>query len=130
MAEEKVVSDVYTPTKKPHLRKGRGFSIEEIKKSRLTLHEVKRLGIPIDIRRKTIHFQNIQQLKENFGKIIPLTRIKGIGSVIEKELNITNILDSYDLAQADLNELSKRVKYSKKRLQKWQDEAKKILKEQ
>lgn len=129
MAEEKVKADVYTPTKRPHLRKGRGFSIEEIRKAGLTLPGAKRMGIPIDKRRRTSHPQNVQRLKEDFGAVIPLIEIKGIGAVAEKRLIDADILDAYDLAHANLNDLPRKISYSKKTLQKWQDEAKKLLKE-
>jgi large subunit ribosomal protein L13e len=46
------------------LRKGRGFSLGEIKKVGLTLGEAERLGIYVDKRRKTIHQENIEVLRD------------------------------------------------------------------
>ena len=46
------------------LRKGKGFSIGEIKEAGLTLGEVKRLGIYVDERRKTVHPENVEVLKD------------------------------------------------------------------
>ena len=127
MSHEKVKASVYTPMKTPHLRNGKGFSIEEIRKAGLSLHTAKRLGVSIDKRRKTLHPQNVQRLKEDFGRIIKLTEIKGIGATAEKKLIELDILDAYDFINANLNELSKTVSYSRNTLKKWQNEAKKLL---
>lgn len=126
--EEKVEAIVYAPTRRPRPRKGRGFSIKEIGEAGLTLYEAKRLEVPVDKRRGTSHPQNVQLLKENYGAAVPLTEIKGIGKASEEKLAKAGILDAYDLAHADLNDLSKKVPYSKKSLQKWQAEAKRLLK--
>jgi len=125
--EEKIEAIVYTPIR-PRPRKGRGFSIKEVREAGLTLHEAKRLGALIDKRRRTSHTQNVQLLKENYGAAVPLTEIKGIGKASEEKLIKAGILDAYDLAHADLNDLAGRVRYSKKSLQKWQAGAKKLLK--
>jgi len=125
--EEKVEAIVYTPVR-PRPRKGRGFSIKEIREAGLTLQEAKKLGVPIDKRRGTSHPQNVHFLKENYGAAVPLTKIKGIGKASEEKLVKAGILDAYDLVHADLNDLVERVTYSKKSLEKWQAEAKKLLK--
>jgi large subunit ribosomal protein L13e len=52
-------------------RFGRGFSREELKKAGLTLKEVKRLGLQVDVRRRTVHKENIEAIKtllENLKK--------------------------------------------------------------
>ncbi|MEA2089694.1 MAG: ribosomal protein L13e [Thermoproteota archaeon] len=126
--KKKVSVVVYSSTRKPKLRRGRGFSVEEIRNAGLTLHEAKRLGISIDKRRKTSHAQNVQTLKRNYGIVVPLTKIRGIGKATEKKLIEANISDGNDLAQADLNVLAEKVGYSKKTLEKWQAEARKFLK--
>ena len=125
MAEEKAKADVYAPNGR--LREGRGFSIGEIGKAGLTLYEAKRLGMPIDKRRRTSHSQNIRLLKEHYGVVVPLTEIKGIGEAVERKLIAADVMDAYDLAHAELDDLSKKVSYSKKSLQKWQAEAKELL---
>jgi len=48
-------------------RCGKGFSREELKKVRLSLREALKLSIPIDSRRKTIHEENVNTIK-NFLK--------------------------------------------------------------
>jgi len=45
-------------------RCGKGFSREELKKARLSLREALKLSIPIDSRRKTIHEENVNTIKE------------------------------------------------------------------
>lgn len=45
-------------------RKGRGFSLEEIKLAGLTLKDAKKLGIYIDKRRKTCYQENVEYLKK------------------------------------------------------------------
>ncbi|MEM2936509.1 MAG: hypothetical protein QW231_04970, partial [Candidatus Bathyarchaeia archaeon] len=55
--------------------------------------------------------------------------MKGISEATEKTLSEEGILEAYDLAHANLNELAEKTPYSKEKLQKWQGEAKEILKE-
>jgi large subunit ribosomal protein L13e len=44
-------------------RFGKGFSREELKKAGLTLKEARRLGLPVDVRRKTAHKENVEAAK-------------------------------------------------------------------
>lgn len=46
------------------LRKGKGFSLLEIKRAGLTITEAKKLGIVVDIRRRSIHDENVEKLKQ------------------------------------------------------------------
>jgi len=128
--EEEVKAIVHTPIRRPRPRRGRGFSLEELRAAGLTPPEAKRLGIYVDRRRGTAYPENIGVLKENYGVIIPLTTIKGIGEATEKKLIEVGILDAYDLAHANLNELAEKTRYSEETLQKWQGEAKELLKEE
>ena len=128
MMKEEPKPIVQARTSQGHkVREGRGFSLEEIKRASLTLQEIKRQKIPFDKRRRTSHPQNIQTLKKLFRKNIPLTDIKGIGKVAKQELQKADILDANDLAQVDIEILAEKVTYSKKRLRKWQNEAKKTV---
>ena len=45
-------------------REGKGFSNEELKEAGLSPGEAKRLGIPVDTRRKTSYDDNVETLKE------------------------------------------------------------------
>ncbi|TXT57673.1 MAG: hypothetical protein BAJATHORv1_10376 [Candidatus Thorarchaeota archaeon] len=45
-------------------RRGRGFSIEEVKKADLTIDEARRMGLIVDIRRKSSYDENVEILKQ------------------------------------------------------------------
>ena len=46
------------------VREGRGFSVSEIQAVGLNPGEANILGIPVDLRRKSIHEENVEILKE------------------------------------------------------------------
>ncbi len=50
-------------------RRGRGFSIGELKKAGLTVNEARKLGLRIDKRRKSIHEENVETLKRILSEI-------------------------------------------------------------
>ncbi|MCD6535756.1 MAG: ribosomal protein L13e [Thaumarchaeota archaeon] len=50
-------------------RTGRGFSLNELRAAGITIDVAKRLGIPIDKRRRSSREENIQMLKEFLQKI-------------------------------------------------------------
>jgi large subunit ribosomal protein L13e len=52
-------------------RSGRGFSREELKKAGLNAQEAKRLEMPVDRRRKTVHEQNVEAIKAYVEKKKP-----------------------------------------------------------
>lgn len=128
--EDKMKPDVYTSTRKPRTREGRGFSQEEIKRAGLTLQEAKRLEIPLDKRRRTTHLQNIQTLKECFGTTIPLSEISGIGKTTEEKLKKAGILDAHDLAIVQFSTIAEKINLTEKTLKKWKAEARKLLRKQ
>ncbi len=45
-------------------RKGRGFSLKELKEAELHIDKAKKLGIIVDKRRKTAYDENIEKLKD------------------------------------------------------------------
>lgn len=57
---------VYATVKKKNgnIRKGRGFSREELKKAGIDPKTALKLGISVDLRRKTLHEKNIDLLKQ------------------------------------------------------------------
>jgi len=62
-------------------RCGKGFSREELKKAGLEVKKALKLKIPIDLRRRTLHEENVQTLKgflENAKKEQkPMSKKKG-----------------------------------------------------
>jgi large subunit ribosomal protein L13e len=46
------------------VREGKGFSLGELEAVELTAGKAKRMGIPVDTRRKSSHEENIETLKE------------------------------------------------------------------
>jgi ribosomal protein L13E len=44
-------------------RSGKGFSLEELKQAGLNRAEAKRLEIPVDRRRRTVHERNVEVVK-------------------------------------------------------------------
>jgi len=46
------------------IREGKGFSLAELKEVELTAGRAKRMGIPVDTRRKSLHDENVEALKE------------------------------------------------------------------
>ena len=56
-------ASVKSPAREALLRKGRGFSLAEIKKAGKTVLILKELNINIDYFRKSVHEWNVQQLK-------------------------------------------------------------------
>ncbi len=55
-------------------RYGKGFSREELKKAGLSLREALKLRIPIDSRRKTIHEENVEVIKNSLGTKKPVSK--------------------------------------------------------
>jgi hypothetical protein len=45
-------------------KKGRGFSSEEAAQAGLTINEARRMGLILDIRRQTVHPENVDALKQ------------------------------------------------------------------
>jgi large subunit ribosomal protein L13e len=45
-------------------KRGRGFSSEEAAQAGLTINEARRMGLIVDLRRKTVHPENVKALKQ------------------------------------------------------------------
>ena len=45
-------------------RRGRGFSSGELREAGLSVDQARRLGLYVDLRRKTVHVENVKVLKE------------------------------------------------------------------
>jgi large subunit ribosomal protein L13e len=42
---------------------GRGFSLNELAKAGLTKQDAKKIGVPLDIKRKSVHDENVECIK-------------------------------------------------------------------
>ena len=60
--------------RKDRSRKGKGFSRGELKEANIDFRRALKLAIPIDLRRKTKHEENITVLKAYFHKFEPKTK--------------------------------------------------------
>lgn len=155
--EEKFRSIVLSPSKKKLFKKGAGFSLIEIKKSKKTLQEIKEAKIKIDFRRRSEYQQNIEylnNLKFDFDKKskqepfrkkeerpkkvvkkkiikkppIKLTKLDKLGSATEKKLIEIGIPDVQSLVKENSKEVASLVKgISEERVAKWIEEGKKLL---
>ena len=47
---------------------GRGFSLSELEKAGLNKQDAKKIGIPLDIKRKSLHDENVATLKSHAEK--------------------------------------------------------------
>ncbi len=45
------------------VREGRGFSLNELKDAKMNTDEARDMGLPVDIRRKSNHPDNVKSLK-------------------------------------------------------------------
>jgi len=61
--------------RKDGTRKGKGFSRGELKEAKIDFKQALKLAIPIDLRRKTKHEENITALKAHFHKLKPHTKV-------------------------------------------------------
>lgn len=67
---KKVQAMVFKPgTDRRSVRIGRGFSLGELKEVGLSVKEAMKLGIYVDRRRKSVHKENIDILKEFLKEI-------------------------------------------------------------
>lgn len=55
--------------RKDRTRKGKGFSRGELKDARIDFQQALKLAIPIDLRRKTKHPDNVKIIKERMRKL-------------------------------------------------------------
>jgi ribosomal protein L13E len=63
----KITAVVFKKDGKP--KEGRGFSKEELNKSALGFRKALRLGIPVDLKRNTLHEENVEALKEHLKNL-------------------------------------------------------------
>ena len=75
MGEKNVKNIAIVHKKDGRPKEGRGFSVEELKKAELTIKSALKLGVPVDSRRRSLHEENVEILKEHL-KGIPKPAVK------------------------------------------------------
>lgn len=118
-------------------KKGRGFSIEETTQAGLTIDDARRMGLIVDLRRKTAHPENVKALNQYMKDLEELvaklaeeaTPVKDAGAA-EKELASlravkvseakllvkAGILSFSDLAYCDIPKVAKKTGIEKERI--------------
>ncbi len=133
---------MYRPVvRKPDgLRKGRGFSLRELKEAGLSLADARKLNIAVDRRRRSMHPENVEVLRkivtksraekvEKAEKRIELEEIKGVGPKKAEQLARAGIRSANDLLEADLEHVSEKSGISVKVLEKLRREAERLVRE-
>ena len=138
--------------RKRKVRKGKGFSREELRSANLSVKEARKLGISVDERRSTMHEENVKTLRAFISeiqrtgirtekvKVAPpakrktleaviseLTQVKGIGQRRAQQLVNIGINSVEKLSKMKQNELSKKLKISEKTAARWISDAKRII---
>ncbi len=64
MSSEVVAEAMIRSPRDGRPRRGRGFSREEIRRAGLTVHEARRIGLMVDVRRKTVYDENVEAVRQ------------------------------------------------------------------
>ncbi|TFG05787.1 MAG: DUF4332 domain-containing protein [Promethearchaeota archaeon] len=138
---------VSTPKKHLNDRKGRGFSLKEIKAAAIPLDDAKHLSIPIDFRRKSLHQANVQMLSAFYREIVvtqkeertsldlskkeafkDLKQLRGIKGGEAKLLLEAGIKSLQNLTEEEPRTLAKDTGINEEKIQSWITQAKTLLK--
>jgi transcription termination factor NusA len=87
MSFESIVEALVKSPKDKHPRRGRGFSRKELQEANLKIDEARRLGLIVDLRRKTFHEDNVEVLKayaEDMQKFLSVEAKKPSSSEIKE----------------------------------------------
>ncbi|MFX1296202.1 MAG: ribosomal protein L13e, partial [Promethearchaeota archaeon] len=142
-----LIAFVKKPKKHLKSRKGRGFSLNEIKSAAISLDRAKKLPISIDFRRKSTHDENAKKLSALYREIVAMKsedkikldlsnkeafkafkQLKGIKSIEAKLLIEAGIRSLSSLIEEEPSSLSDDTKIGIGKIEKWIEQAKNLLK--
>jgi len=111
-------------------KRGRGFSVGETKQADLTVDDARKMGLIVDLRRKTVHPENVQALKQYMKDLEDLVKklaeesapaksideaakelatLRAITASDAKLLAQAGILSFSDLAYCDIPKIAKKT---------------------
>jgi large subunit ribosomal protein L13e len=118
-------------------KRGRGFSVQETKQAGLTITDARNMGLIVDLRRKTVHPENVKALNQymkDLEKLVTklaeesappkdaaksakdLATLRAV-KVAEAELLVdAGILSFSDLAYCDISKVAKKTGIEEERL--------------
>ncbi len=115
-------------------RVGRGFVREELKQANLTVKEARDMGLIVDLRRKTIHEQNVEILKQytkdmeklvatladekidSVDMVATLSSLRAVKKAEAEALVAAGILSLSDLAYCDIQKTAKKTGIDEERI--------------
>ncbi|HDM89239.1 MAG TPA: DUF4332 domain-containing protein [Candidatus Bathyarchaeota archaeon] len=119
--------------RKRRIRVGKGFSRDELKAVGLSVKQALKMGIPVDVRRSTMHEENVETLSSFLAETIKsketldLRKVPGIGEKRARQLKDIGIDSVEKLAKSSPKVLSEKLKVSEKTASGWISSAKEIL---
>ncbi len=128
--------------RKRKIRKGKGFSREELREAGVSTTEALKRGISIDRRRSTKHERNVTTLKaymkawnrgpagtDESTRIFELKEVKGIGPITADKLIAAGINNANELATATPEEVAEAIGCSEERAANFIDDAQSLVTE-
>ncbi|MCD6537181.1 ribosomal protein L13e [Candidatus Bathyarchaeota archaeon] len=119
--------------RKRRIRVGKGFSKDELKAAGLSVKQALEMGIPVDVRRSTMHEENVEALKSFLAETMKgkealgLREVPGIGEKRAQQLKDIGIDSVEKLAKSSPKVLSEKLKVSERTASRWISSAKEIL---
>jgi len=119
--------------RKRRIRVGKGFSGDELKAVGLSVKQALKMGIPVDVRRSTMHEENVETLKSFLAETMKgketfdLRKVPGIGEKRAQQLKDIGIDSVEKLARSSPKVLSEKLNVSEKTASRWISSAKEIL---
>jgi len=119
--------------RKRRIRVGKGFSRDELKAVGLSVKQALKMGIPVDVRRSTMHEENVGALKSFLAETmkgketLDLRKVPGIGEKRAQQLKGIGIDSVEKLARSSPKVLSEKLNVSEKTASRWISSAKEIL---